>query len=145
MGRNISDWWYSWMFHVVGVKWVSFCSNNRNTGNRYEIYPKLTIMTPERHQWRRSGAFIVNFEHILHVLLVFQQDFEQVNVFWATVWKLTHFLFGPNLRKQSVLEFFFIELESYCLQLYVKELYSRFFLWNLRSLSGYLWKTVSEL
>ena len=24
---------------------------------------KLTIETPERHQWRRTGVFIVNFEH----------------------------------------------------------------------------------
>ena len=25
---------------------------------------KLTIKTPERRQWRLSGVFIVNFEHI---------------------------------------------------------------------------------
>ena len=31
----------------------------------------LTIETPERHQWRCSGVFIVNFEHISHLLLVF--------------------------------------------------------------------------
>ena len=24
---------------------------------------KLTIKTPERRHWRRSGVFIVNFEH----------------------------------------------------------------------------------
>ena len=32
---------------------------------------KLTIKTPERHQWRRYGVFIVNFEHISHFILVF--------------------------------------------------------------------------
>ena len=32
---------------------------------------KLTIKTPERCQWRRSGIFIVNFEHISHIFLVF--------------------------------------------------------------------------
>ena len=32
---------------------------------------KLTIKTPERHQRRRSGVFIVNFEHISHLFLVF--------------------------------------------------------------------------
>ena len=32
---------------------------------------KLTIKTPERSHWRRSGVFIVNFEHILHFVLVF--------------------------------------------------------------------------
>ena len=32
---------------------------------------KLTIKTPERRQCRRSCVFIVNFEHILHFVLVF--------------------------------------------------------------------------
>ena len=27
--------------------------------------------TPERRQWRDSGVFIVNFEHISHLVLVF--------------------------------------------------------------------------
>ena len=31
----------------------------------------LTIKTPERCQWRRSGVFIVNFEHISHLVIVF--------------------------------------------------------------------------
>ena len=31
----------------------------------------LTIKTPERRQLRRSGVFIVNFEHISHLVLVF--------------------------------------------------------------------------
>ena len=45
--------------------------NNRNTRTRCEIGSKLTINTPERRQWRRSGVFIVNFEHISHLVLVF--------------------------------------------------------------------------
>ena len=32
---------------------------------------KVKIKTPERRQWCRSGVFIVNFEHILHHILVF--------------------------------------------------------------------------
>ena len=31
----------------------------------------LTIKTPDRHQWRRSDVFIINFEHIQHLALVF--------------------------------------------------------------------------
>ena len=31
----------------------------------------LTIKTPERRQYRRSGVFIVNFEHISRQVLVF--------------------------------------------------------------------------
>ena len=45
--------------------------NNRNTKTRCEICSKLTIKTPERRQWRRSGVFTVNFEHISHLVLVF--------------------------------------------------------------------------
>ena len=33
---------------------------------------KLTITIPERRNWRRSGAVIVNFEHISNFFLVFQ-------------------------------------------------------------------------
>ena len=32
---------------------------------------KLTIKTPERPHWRRSGVFIVNLEHISHLVLFF--------------------------------------------------------------------------
>ena len=48
-----------------------FKVNNRNNRTRCEICSKLTIKTPERRQWRRSGVFIVNFEHISHLVLVF--------------------------------------------------------------------------
>ena len=45
--------------------------NSRNTRARCEICSKLTIKTPERRHWRLSGVFIVNFEHISHLGLVF--------------------------------------------------------------------------
>ena len=44
--------------------------NNRNTRTTCEICSKLTIKTPERRHWRHSGVFIVNFEHISHLVLV---------------------------------------------------------------------------
>ena len=37
---------------------------NRYRRKRYEICSKLTIKTPERRQWRRSGVF-ANFEHVI--------------------------------------------------------------------------------
>ena len=43
----------------------------RSTRTRCEICSKLTMKIPERRQWRRSGIFIVNFEHISHLVLVF--------------------------------------------------------------------------
>ena len=48
-----------------------FKVNNRNTRAGCEICSKLTIKTPGRRHWRRSGVFIVNFEHISHLVLVF--------------------------------------------------------------------------
>ena len=33
---------------------------NRNTRTKCEICSKLTIKTPERRHWHRSGVFIVN-------------------------------------------------------------------------------------
>ena len=33
-------------------------------------YIQSKIKAPERRQWRRSGVFIVNFEHISHLFLV---------------------------------------------------------------------------
>ena len=45
--------------------------NNKNTRARSEICSKLTIKTPDRLQWRRSGVFIVIFEHVSHLVLVF--------------------------------------------------------------------------
>ena len=52
------------------------CSNStvektRNTRKRCEICSKLTIKTLEQRQRCRSGVFIVNFEHISHLFLVF--------------------------------------------------------------------------
>ena len=37
------------------------------------ICSKLTSKITERRQWRRSGIFLVNFEHIAHISIV---DFE---------------------------------------------------------------------
>ena len=43
-----------------------FKDNNRNTTTRCKICSKLTIKTPKRRR-----AFIVNFKHIFHLVLVF--------------------------------------------------------------------------
>ena len=49
--------------------------NNKSTTKRCGMYLKLTIKIPERRQWcrqwRRSGVFIVNFEYISQLFLVF--------------------------------------------------------------------------
>ena len=56
--------------------------NNRNTRARCDICSKLTI----RHQndvRRRSGVFIVNFEHISHLCSIV--NFEHVIAGWGKV------------------------------------------------------------
>ena len=45
--------------------------NNRKTKSRCQICSKLTKKILERCQWRHSGIFIVNFEHLSHLDLVF--------------------------------------------------------------------------
>ena len=48
-----------------------FKVKNRNTRKKCEIFLKLIIKTPEQRRWRRSGVFIVNFENISHLFLLF--------------------------------------------------------------------------
>ena len=54
--------------YVNPAKIYLFKANNGNTRKKCKICSKLTVKT---RQWRRSGVFIVNFEHILHLFLVF--------------------------------------------------------------------------
>ena len=48
-----------------------FKVSNNNARKRYETCSKLTMKTLQRHHQRRSGVFIVNFEHISHLALAF--------------------------------------------------------------------------
>ena len=43
----------------------------RNTRKRCETCSKFTIKTTETRQWHRFGIFIFNFEHVLHLFVVF--------------------------------------------------------------------------
>ena len=45
--------------------------NNRNTRTRCEICSELTLKTPKRRQLCRSGVYVINFEHISLLVLVF--------------------------------------------------------------------------
>ena len=56
--------------------------NNRNSRARCEICSKLTIKTSERRQWRRSGVFIVNFEHISPCSSISIVNFEHIFAGW---------------------------------------------------------------
>ena len=45
--------------------------NDRNSREGYNICFKLIIKASKRRQWRRSGVFILNFEYISVIFLVF--------------------------------------------------------------------------
>ena len=67
---------------VSGANFYSFKVNNRSTGKRCEICSKLTVKTPERHRWRRSGVSIINFEHILILFYCFYCWLWEGKYFW---------------------------------------------------------------
>ena len=58
------------LMSVYPAKIYLFKVNNRNTRKRCEMCSKLTIKKQER-RCRRSSVFIVNFELISHLFLVF--------------------------------------------------------------------------
>ena len=60
---------------VLTLEWLS---NNENTRALCEICLKLTMKTPERCH---SGAFIVNFEQILHIVLILP-GYSQISAHW---------------------------------------------------------------
>ena len=76
--------------------------NDRNTIQVVKICSKLTIKTPEQRQWRYSGVFNVNFEHISYLFLVFLVsvvNFGQVNASWVASKRQTKF---PSLNKTTI-------------------------------------------
>ena len=87
-----------------------FKVNYRNTRTRCEICSKLTIKTPERHQWCRSGVFIVNFEHILHL------EYRSFGLFglWAINTKM---LRPASLKRFTLLRLIFLWWRCYRSQL----------------------------
>ena len=52
------------------ITWSKLTIETLEQGVKY-VQSKLAIKTPERCQRRRYGVFIVNFEHILHLFLVY--------------------------------------------------------------------------
>ena len=63
--------WFAENLQAMPANIYLFKVNNKNSRKRCEIFSKLTIKTPQRRQRRRSGVFIVNFENISHLFLVF--------------------------------------------------------------------------
>ena len=68
---NIFCFWYIFNTYIVSQPAITCSKLTTETLEQGEICSKLTIKMPERRYWRRSGIFIVNFEHISHLALVF--------------------------------------------------------------------------
>ena len=77
-----------------------FKVNNRNTRTRCEVCSKLTIKIPERRQRRRSGIFIVNFEHTWRRSGIFIVNFEHTSHFVLVLLLLTLSNFDHYGQKQ---------------------------------------------
>ena len=58
-------------FNIVRVSIFFFKATNRNTGKRCKKLATTTTKKTEQRQWGHSGVFIVNFEHISCLFLLF--------------------------------------------------------------------------
>ena len=73
----VQKWTFSWDYTTAFLKNrisagnYMFKVNNKNSRTRCKICSKLTIKTPEQRHWFCSGVFIVNFEQIPHLVLLF--------------------------------------------------------------------------
>ena len=60
---------------IKGLKIINTASGNYmfKVNNRIKVWNKFKVnnKASERRQWCRTGVFIVNFGHILHLILVF--------------------------------------------------------------------------
>ena len=62
-----------------------FKINNGNIRTMCEISSKLTVKALESRQWRRCVVFIVNYEQISHILVVFSMLTLNKNAVWVPV------------------------------------------------------------
>ena len=88
-----------------------FKVNDGNIRTRCGICSKLTIKTPERRNWRRSGVFIINFgTYFTPCSSVSIVNFEQVNTGWVVFSALG--IFGSSICRGSANYMFLKMLQS---------------------------------
>ena len=63
-----------WRVFLAGIyllKVNKICSYfNISSNKNFKICSKLTVKTPGRSHWRRSGVCVINFQHTPHLVLV---------------------------------------------------------------------------
>ena len=61
---------------------------------------KVNYETPKRRHWRRFSVFIVNFEHISHLVLVYLLLTYQLNTGWV-MWKRLNPSYCTNMTSHG--------------------------------------------
>ena len=108
-----------------------FKVNDRRTRARCEICSKLAIRIPERHHWRRSGIFIVNFwTYLTPCSSVSVVNFEQVNAGWQEI----HFNYLFPYWLTSLTTCVFAYVLTYVLY-YYNSIYNEMLLWSTTNFS----------
>ena len=90
-----------------------FQVNNRNTRTRCEVCSNLTIKTPERHL---SRVFIVNFEHMSHLVLAFLLLTLNIKILadWVMNWRIENTLLDiRNPFPSMVIKVTFLKSDSH--------------------------------
>ena len=111
-------WFFFWAFSKLRVKLLVLVSlpaciywfkvNNWNTRPICELYSKLTRKMLERHHWRRSGVFLVNFEHISQIGLVFPLLTLSKYILAGTHFSLVHFEWAQHIQLTYLVTLSFI-------------------------------------
>ena len=126
--NNFKNWWIchlltSLKYAFINLLWASSIKqisadpagiyllkvNNINTRTKWEICSKLIIKIPERRYWRHSGIFIVNFEHISHLVLVFLLLTLKCNCWLGrnVLYKESSPNFASNIKRSKLINFYF--------------------------------------
>ena len=63
--------WRVFLAGIYVLKVNKICSYfNISSNKNFKICSKLTVKTPGRSHWRRSGVCVINFQHTPHLVLV---------------------------------------------------------------------------
>ena len=95
---------------------LHYSMSNQTLPSRYlfkVIWSKLTIKTPERPYWRRSGVFVVNFEQNLHIFRVFNCWLRTSKCRLGHKYSLKDALFLANFtRKHPLRNIFLVTMQT---------------------------------
>ena len=100
--NSLSSFWF--FLKAAKAQWTNVWNNICET--KCEVGSKLSIKAPERCHWHCSDVFIVNFEHVSHLVLVFLMlsNCRLGQVFWIKC----RFFFGHTFISYSFFVFMWV-------------------------------------